>query len=107
MRGTHRGRQGAAQSQPDGPMSLRAYARSRGIPASTAAKALRDGRIDLLPDGKIDPEAADRAWVERTRLRVDSHVPDARHADHHQGPPKRWPLSTLNTARAVRESYRA
>lgn len=52
-------------------ISQRAYARSRaarGLPGgalSAVQKAAATGRITLV-DGKIDPEAADRAWEART-----------------------------------------
>jgi hypothetical protein len=55
-------------------MGLREYARSRGLPVSTLAKALKSGRVDRLPNGRIDPEAADRSWLQRTRARTDGAV---------------------------------
>jgi hypothetical protein len=45
------------------------------VPISTAAKAVKAGRIDRLPNKRIDPEAADRAWLQRTRARVDGRAP--------------------------------
>jgi hypothetical protein len=54
-------------------LSLRAYARSRrerGLPGGTLnaiQKAIASGRIQLV-DGKIDPEAADAAWVKNTSV---------------------------------------
>lgn len=61
----------------DGRMSLRAYARSRKIPLSTAQKALETGRIRRESDGKILASKADREWLENTRPRVDGRVPVA------------------------------
>lgn len=49
-------------------MSQRAYARhraERGLPGGTlraVQKAIAAGRIQLTPDGLIDPDAADAAW---------------------------------------------
>ena len=59
----------------DSGMSLRAWARSRGIPASTAHKAVKAGRITRRPDGRLDPVQADREWVQNTRPRVDGRAP--------------------------------
>ena len=56
-------------------MWLRGWARSRGIASSTAHKAAQAGRLDRYPDGSVDAEVADRQWMERTRLRIDSPIP--------------------------------
>lgn len=42
------------------PMSISAYARSRGLSPSTISRQCRDGYIKRRPDGKIDPASADR-----------------------------------------------
>jgi hypothetical protein len=52
-------------------MSLRSWARSRGIPVSTAYNAAATGYLSRLPDGRVDPETADREF-EGSRRRVDS-----------------------------------
>jgi hypothetical protein len=43
-------------------ISLRAYARHRGVTLAAVQKARRTGRIRVLADGSIDPSAADAAW---------------------------------------------
>ena len=43
-------------------LSRRAYGRHRGVSLAAVQKALRAGRITLLPDGTIDPEASDKTW---------------------------------------------
>jgi hypothetical protein len=43
------------------PMSLRAYARSRGLNVSTISRQVRRGKIPTDASGLIDPEAADDA----------------------------------------------
>jgi hypothetical protein len=43
-------------------LSLRAYARHRGVSHTAVQKALRAGRIRLEVDGTIDPAVADGAW---------------------------------------------
>ena len=40
-------------------MSLRAYARHRGVALSAVQKAIATGRIHSEPDGRIDPAKAD------------------------------------------------
>ncbi|HCE09757.1 MAG TPA: elements of external origin [Oxalobacteraceae bacterium] len=48
-------------------MSIRAYARHRGLKSENSVrKALKDGRIKLLPNGKIDSASADKAWTAQT-----------------------------------------
>ena len=44
-------------------MSIRAYARHLGVAHSAVQKAIRGGRIQLEPDGSIDPAKADAAWI--------------------------------------------
>src|SRR5215468_8124655 len=43
-------------------LSLRAYARDRGVSHTAVQKALKAGRIPLEADGSIDPAVADAAW---------------------------------------------
>jgi hypothetical protein len=47
-------------------LSIRAYARHRGISHVSVLKAARAGRIPQEPDGTIDPAKADAAWDART-----------------------------------------
>lgn len=60
-----------------GRLTQAAYARHRkrlGLPGSTrqaVGKAVRDRRIELDDDGKLDPEVADRQWLERTNARLE------------------------------------
>lgn len=99
-------------------MSLRAYARHRGVALSAVQKAIATGRIHPEPDGSIDPIKADAQWDRHTRTSqpttpkvvtpkvVSTERPaapptpsaapsdDARGVDYHK-------------ARAVRETYSA
>src|SRR5262245_55045498 len=43
-------------------LSLRAYARHRGVTLAAVQKARQTGRIPALADGSIDPDTADAAW---------------------------------------------
>ena len=47
-------------------LSIRAYARHRGVSHAAVRKALATGRITAGADGKIDPAAADRQWLAST-----------------------------------------
>ena len=47
-------------------VSLRAYARHRGVSLKAVQKAIQSGRITTTPDGKIDTEKADAQWERNT-----------------------------------------
>ncbi len=47
-------------------LSIRAYARHRGVSHVAVKKAIDTGRITPLADGTIDPDAADAQWAQNT-----------------------------------------
>jgi hypothetical protein len=47
-------------------LSIRAYARHRGVSHVAVQKAIRAGRIPVEPDGTVDPAKADVAWKRAT-----------------------------------------
>lgn len=47
-------------------LSIRAYARHRGVSHVAVKKAIDTGRITPLPDGTIDPQTADAQWAKNT-----------------------------------------
>ena len=47
-------------------LSIRAYARHRGVSHVVVKKAIDTGRITPLPDGTIDPDTADAQWAQNT-----------------------------------------
>lgn len=47
-------------------LSIRAYARHRGVSHVAVKKAIDGGRITQEADGTIDPERADREWEQNT-----------------------------------------
>ena len=47
-------------------LSIRAYAKHRGVSDAAVRRAIDDGRITTLPDGQIDPEIADKQWDANT-----------------------------------------
>jgi len=69
-------------------VSIRAYARHRGVAESTVRKALASGRITSEPDGTIDPAKADAAWKANTNVakrRKRKRVPKAAGARRVEG----------------------
>src|SRR3989304_739104 len=58
-----------------GSISLRAYAKHRGVSLPAVQKAIRAGRITTTPAGKIDSARADADWERNTTpptMRADS-----------------------------------
>jgi hypothetical protein len=51
-------------------ISLRAYAKHRGVTLKAVQKAIESGRILPNADGKIDPERADADWARNTGPKV-------------------------------------
>ena len=47
-------------------LSIRAYARHRGVSHVAVIKAIEAGRITQEADGTINPEQADREWAQNT-----------------------------------------
>lgn len=48
-------------------LSLRAYAKHRGVSLAAVQKAIKSGRIATAADGSIDSERADADWSAKTR----------------------------------------
>ncbi|MBE0660757.1 MAG: hypothetical protein IH602_23890 [Bryobacteraceae bacterium] len=48
-------------------LSLRAYAKHRGVSLAAVQKAIKSGRIATTADGSIDSERADADWSAKTR----------------------------------------
>ena len=55
-------------------LSIRAYARHRGVSHVAVKKAIDTGRITPLPDGTIDPVAADMAFIQLSLLGIAAEV---------------------------------
>ena len=96
------------------PISLRAYAKHRGVALSAVQKAIRAGRIAPTTDGRIDPAQADADWQRNTapRPRHRKSITPERSAGRAalQVPQPALDPSSVGgyaTARAVREQYLA
>jgi pyruvate/2-oxoglutarate dehydrogenase complex dihydrolipoamide acyltransferase (E2) component len=86
-------------------LSLRAYAKHRGVSLAAVQKAIHSGRITPNADGLIDSERADAEWSAKTR-------PGQRRAQPAAIAPREAseaPATGLDyfRARAIRESYLA
>ena len=47
-------------------LSIRAYARHRGVTEAAVRKAIRQGRVSKGKNGKINPKTADKEWGQNT-----------------------------------------
>jgi hypothetical protein len=82
-------------------LSLRGYARHRGVGLSTVQKAISSGRITPMTDGRIDSDQADREWATNTEARPVGSRRPPRDEDDAFG------AAQYTKARAVREHYQA
>ena len=89
-------------------LSLRAYARHRGVSLTAVQKAIHSGRITPTADGKIDSDRADTEWKAKTRpgQRQAKPAPPATREPEHAEAPVAGGLDYFR-ARAVRENYLA
>ena len=90
-------------------MSLRQYAKHRGVALSAVQKAIQKNRIHKLPDGKIDSDAADAAWKRNTTKYVPAvtRSTSTRHSEVEEDDSGGFGASQYTKARAVREHYQA
>jgi hypothetical protein len=85
-------------------MSLRQYAKHRGVALSAVQKAIKSQRIATLPDGRIDSDAADAGWKRNTRTYVPAVT---RRPEPEEDEVSPFGASQYTKARAVREHYQA
>lgn len=82
--------------------------KARGLPGGTRKavhEALKQGRIACEPNGKIDPEKADKAWEDNTDPVNRRHPADREQPAAGNGGTS--PVAKLTEARANREEIRA
>ena len=85
-------------------LSIRAYARHRGVSHVAVKKAIDTGRITQLPDGTIDPVAADTQWAANTTPTRRSVVTEANAAPQDSAAGREMPqVSASASARLPRE----
>lgn len=97
-------------------ISIRAYARQRGVTEGAVRKAIKSGRIPTEPDGTIDPAKADIAWEQNTdqamqrgpeRPATTAQFPKpsgAARADNEQQDPR---IPSYALSRSIKEAYAA
>jgi hypothetical protein len=86
-------------------MSLRQYARHRGVSLAAVQKAIKTNRIVTLPDGQVESEAADLDWERNTTVYAPAVTGRAgQEEDDGAGV---GGASQYTRARAVREHYQA
>ena len=104
-------------------MSLRAYAKHRGVSLRAVQKAIKSGRIAARGDGRLDADVADADWARNTAPRPHPSSQPTKPAaplqsaphHHHSDPPRREASDPPKLesgleyarARAVRETYQA
>jgi hypothetical protein len=96
-------------------VSLRAYAKHRGVTLKAVQKAIQSGRIRTTGDGKIDVEQADADWKRNTGPRQSSIASSSPPPRRSPAPPPELPRQDVAgpgqldyaRARAVRENYLA
>jgi hypothetical protein len=96
-------------------ISIRAYARHRGVTDTAVHKAIRAGRITPEQDGTIDPDKADREWesnsaAPKTGTRAKAPkvvVPDASGTANEGQPSLPAGGASLLQARTVNEVVKA
>ena len=84
-------------------LSIRAYARHRGVSHVAVKKAIDTGRITPLPDGTIDPVVADAQWAANTTptRRSVAEAPSDKPAPQVAAPAREIPQVS---AKAVRDT---
>src|SRR5579864_2789331 len=85
-------------------MSMRQYARHRGVALSAVQKAIKSKRIEKLADGRIDSDAADAGWKRNTKQYAPAVTS---HPEPVEDEGSAFGASQYTKARAVREHYQA
>ncbi|HLJ48861.1 MAG TPA: hypothetical protein VKU01_22755 [Bryobacteraceae bacterium] len=85
-------------------MSLRQYAKHRGVALAAVQKAIKTRRIPTLPDGRIESTVADEEWERNTMTYAPAVT---RRTDLEEEEGSFSGASQYTKARAVREHYHA
>ena len=86
-------------------LSIRAYARHRGVSHVAVKKAIDTGRITQLPDGTIDPVVADAQWAANTTptRRSATDAPSDKQAGQGSAPAREIPQASSKVVRDTPE----
>jgi hypothetical protein len=87
-------------------LSIRAYAKHRGVAESAVRKAISQGRISKGTNGKIDPQKADNEWRKNTDPAQIKRTLPPENSDYiHRSVPLSGP--SYQQSRAIKEAYSA
>ena len=85
-------------------LSIRAYARHRGVSHVAVKKAIDTGRISQLPDGTIDPVVADAQWAANTTPTRRSVTAEAKETPEVAAAAREIPQAAARPQRETSES---
>ena len=89
-------------------LSIRAYARHRGITDGAVRKAIKAGRITKNKNDKIDPELADKQWSKNTDPAQVKEIKKEEEIKQETGNYNPSPFGpSYQQSRAIKEAYNA
>ena len=89
-------------------LSIRAYARHRGVTEAAVRKAIKQGRISKGKNGKINPKTADKEWGQNTDPAQIKAVFTEEKPDYSQNSiPTAANGPSYQQSRAIKEAYGA
>ena len=89
-------------------LSIRAYAKHRGISEAAVRKAIKAGRINKDRNGKINPQKADNEWNKNTDPAQIKKVSPEEKPDYSQNSaPYSLSGPSYQQSRAIKEAYSA
>ena len=90
-------------------LSIRAYARHRGVTEAAVRKAIRQGRVSKGKNGKINPKTADKEWGQNTDPAQIKAVFTEEKPDYSQSSIPNAAASgpSYQQSRAIKEAYGA
>jgi len=89
-------------------LSIRAYARHRGVTEAAVRKAIRQGRVSKGKNGKINPKTADKEWGQNTDPAQIKAVFTEEKPDYSQNSiPNTANGPSYQQSRAIKEAYGA
>ncbi len=89
-------------------LSIRAYARHRGVTEAAVRKAIRQGRVSKGKNGKINPKTADKEWGQNTDPAQIKAVFAEEKPDYSQNSiPNTANGPSYQQSRAIKEAYGA
>ena len=89
-------------------LSIRAYARHRGVTDGAVRKAIKAGRITKNKNDKIDSELADKQWSKNTDPSQVKEIKKEEEVRQETGNYNPVPLGpSYQQSRAIKEAYNA